>query len=147
LINFELRKKLPFISITAVHRGIEFKTDNVLVDTGSAATIFASDYVREFWIDSEPEDKILKIVGVGGNEYVIEKRIDALIIDGVSIEDCIIQVGDMDYGFGINGVIGGDLLMRTKMFIDYERRAILLKHVGWTSLAKSNGELKGSGLN
>jgi hypothetical protein len=50
---------------------------------------------------------------VGGNEYVIEKRIDALIIDGVSIEDSIIQIGDMDYGFGINGIIGGDLLIRT----------------------------------
>jgi hypothetical protein len=126
LINFELRHKLPFISITVVHNGIEFKIDNVLVDTGSAATIFASDYVREFGIDSEPEDKIRKIVGVGGNEYVIEKRIDALIIDGVSIEDSIIQVGDMDYGFGINGVIGGDLLMRTKMIINYEKPAILL---------------------
>ncbi len=42
LINFELRKKLPFISITIVHNGIEFKIDNVLIDTGSAATIFAS---------------------------------------------------------------------------------------------------------
>ena len=127
MINFELRKKLPFISITVIHSGIEFKVDNVLVDTGSAATIFASDYVRKFGIDSEPEDRIQKIVGVGGNEYVIEKRIDVLIIDGVSIEDSIIQVGDMDYGFGINGIIGGDLLIRTKMIIDYERRAILLK--------------------
>jgi len=52
--------------------------------------------------------------------------IDALIIDGVSIEDCIIQIGEMDYGFGINGIIGGDLLMRTKMLIDYEKCAILL---------------------
>ena len=110
-----------------MHSGIVFKIDNVLVDTGSAATIFASDYVRKFGIDSEPEDRIQKIVGVGGNEYVIEKRIDVLIIDGVSIEDSIIQVGDMDYGFGINGIIGGDLLIRTKMIIDYERRAILLK--------------------
>ena len=128
MINFELRKKLPFISITAVHCGVEFRIYNVLVDTGSAATIFASDYVREFGIDSEPEDKIRKIVGVGGNEYVLEKRIDTLIIDGVSIEDSIIQIGDMDYGFGINGIIGGDLLMRTKMIIDYERCAILLQH-------------------
>ena len=98
-----------------------------MVDTGSAATLFASDYVRKFGIDSEPEDKIRKIVGVGGNEYVIEKRIDVLIIDGVSIEDSIIQIGDMDYGFGINGIIGGDLLIRTKMIIDYERCTILLK--------------------
>ena len=126
MINFELRNKLPFISITAVHSGIEFIIDNVLVDTGSAATIFASDYIRKFGIYSEPEDKVRKIVGVGGNEYVIEKRIDALIIDSVSIEDCIIQIGDMDYGFEINGIIGGDLLMRTKMLIDYEKCAILL---------------------
>ena len=129
MINFELRKKLPFISIAAVHNGIEFKIDNVLVDTGSAATILASDYIREFGIDSEPEDKVRKIVGVGGNEYVIEKRIDALIIDSVSIEDSIIQVGDMDYGFGINGIIGGDLLIRTKMIIDYEKCAILLQRL------------------
>jgi hypothetical protein len=66
---------------------------------------------------------------VGGNEYVIEKRIDALIIDSVSIKDCIIQIGEMDYGFGINGIIGGDLLMRTKMLIDYEKCAILLQNL------------------
>ncbi len=129
LINFELRKKLPFISITIVHNSIEFIIDNVLIDTGSAATIFASDYIRKFGIESEPEDKVRKILGVGGNEYVIEKRIDALIIDGVSIEDSIIQVGEMNYGFGINGILGGDLLMRTKMLIDYEKCAILIKHV------------------
>jgi hypothetical protein len=94
LINFELRKKLPFISITALHSsGIEFKIDNVLIDTGSAT--FALDYVRKFGSESEPEDKVRKIVSVGGSEYVIEKRIDALIIDSVSIEDSIIQVGDM----------------------------------------------------
>jgi len=98
-----------------------------LVDTGSAATLFASDYVREFGIDSEPEDKIRKIVGVGGNEYVIEKRIDALIIDGVSIENSIIQLGEMDYGFEINGVIGGDVLMRAKIIIDYEKRLFHFK--------------------
>ena len=109
-----------------MHGGVEFRIDNVLVDTGSATTIFASDYVRPFGIDSEPTDKIRKIVGVGGNEYVLEKRIDTLIIDDVSIEDSIIQIGDMDYGFGINGIIGGDLLMRTKMIIDYERCAIFL---------------------
>jgi len=136
LINFELRNKLPFISITAVHSGIVFKIFNVLVDTGSAATLFASDYVREFGIDSESEDKIRKIVGVGGNEYVIDKRIDAFIIDGVSIEDSIIQLGDMDYGFEINGIIGGDLLMRTKIIIDYEKRAILLKN-NWTQPGNS----------
>jgi hypothetical protein len=129
LINFELRKKLPFISITALHSsGIEFKIDNVLIDTGSAT--FALDYVRKFGSESEPEDKVRKIVSVGGSEYVIEKRIDALIIDNVSIEDSIIQVGDRDYGFGINEIIGGDWLMRTKMIINSEKRAILLKHVG-----------------
>ena len=63
-----------------MHCGIEFKIDNVLIDTGSSATIFALDYIRKFGIDSEPEDKIRKIVGVGGNEYVIEKRIDASLL-------------------------------------------------------------------
>ena len=69
LIHFELRNKLPFISITAVHNGIKFTIDHVLVDTGSSATIFASDYLRKFGIDSEPEDKVRKIVGVGGPKW------------------------------------------------------------------------------
>lgn len=51
-----------------------------------------------------------------------------MIIDGVAIEDSIIQVGDMNYGFEINGIIGGDLLNRTKMIIDYERCAITLQY-------------------
>jgi hypothetical protein len=45
-----------------VHSGIEFKIDNVLIETGSAATIFALDYVRKFGIDSEPEDRKEKLL-------------------------------------------------------------------------------------
>lgn len=127
LINFELRNRLPFISIAVIHCGHEFEIINVLVDTGSAATIFSSDYVRKFGIDSEPDDKIRKIVGVGGYEYVIEKRIDTLIIDNIHINDSIVQLGNMDYGFGINGIIGGDLLIRTKTIIDYEKCTMCLQ--------------------
>lgn len=75
LIHFELRKNLPFISITAVHKGVEFSIDNVLVDTGSAATIFASDHIREFGIDSEPEDKIRKVIGVGETNMFLKREL------------------------------------------------------------------------
>jgi len=64
-MDFELKSELPFISITLVYRATQFEVNETLIDTGSATTPFASDYLSKFGIVPQSGDKVCKIIGVG----------------------------------------------------------------------------------
>ena len=48
---------------------------NVLLDTGSGSTIFATDQLLLMGLRYEPEDSVHRIHGVGGTEFVFTKRV------------------------------------------------------------------------
>ena len=123
-MDFELRSDLPFIGLTLVYRATQFEVNDVLIDTGSATTLFASDCLSRFEIVPQSGDKIRKITGVGGSEYVIEKRIDAIIVGDTVIKDVCIEIGEMDYGFTINGILGSALLAKARATINYKNNTI-----------------------
>lgn len=52
--------------------------DNVLVDTGSASTVFSADKVLEIGLQLERDDYVHRIRGVGGAEFGFTKRVDTL---------------------------------------------------------------------
>src|SRR5207244_4507504 len=85
---------------------------DVLLDTGSAGTILAVDAVAELGISFAPDDLISGIRGVGGREFVFHRRLDRLAIEGYGIEGCDVEIGGMDYGFPLNGILGLDFLTR-----------------------------------
>ncbi len=47
------------------------------------------------------------------------KRLDKVSLDTVSVNNLIVQVGRMDYGFRIQGIIGMDFLLRVGAIIDF----------------------------
>lgn len=59
-----------------------------------------------------------RIRGVGGAEFVFAKKIDHLISDELRVSNFEIEVGAMDYGFEINGIVGMDFLTQVGAFID-----------------------------
>ena len=52
-----------------------------------------------------------RIRGVGGAEFVFTKRIDRLAIGELDSHNFESEVGAMDYGFPIDGIIGMDFLI------------------------------------
>jgi len=50
------------------------------------------------------------IHGVGGTEVVFSRQVDKLQVGQQGIERFKIEVGGMDYGFRINGILGMDFL-------------------------------------
>ena len=72
----------------------------------------------------EPADVIHRIRGVGGAEFVFTKRVDRLAIGELEADDFEIEVGAMQYGFDINGIIGMDFLRRVGAIIDLARLEI-----------------------
>ena len=116
--QLSLKDDLPFTTVTVAYQGAALDIQHVLVDTGSATTILAADIVASIQIVPLPGDILHTIRGVGGTEVVFTRRVDSLQVGKRSLPDFEIEVGGMDYGFEINGILGMDVLTRTYAIIN-----------------------------
>lgn len=123
-MKIRLRDELPFISAKLTHQGLEVELQNVLLDTGSAATLFSVDRVAELGLKPEYSDVVDRMFGVGGTEFVIPKQIDAVTVEGLHVENFEIQIGTLKYGLEMDGILGLDFLLQTRAIIDFSRLEI-----------------------
>ncbi len=123
-MNLNVNFGLPFVSVTVYFRGLKLTLEKVLLDTGSAGTIFNADVVGKIGVVPESEDIVDTIRGVGGIEYVYTKDFDSVDFDGVRIDHFQVEVGSMDYGMKIDGIIGFDFIQRAGLVIDVERMQV-----------------------
>lgn len=63
-------------------------------------------------------DTLHRIRGVGGTEFVYEKVIDSIQLGNVEVCNFKIQIGAMNYGFGINAILGMNFLKAGELLID-----------------------------
>lgn len=117
-MNLNVNFGLPFVSVTIQFRDQKFTLEKVLLDTGSAGTIFKADVVGEIGVVPEAGDMVDSIQGVGGIEYVYTKNFDAIYFEDVSIHDFQVEIGSMDYGLDIDGIIGFDFIRLASLVID-----------------------------
>jgi hypothetical protein len=115
---------LPFIDILVKHKGKEISISHILIDTGSAKSILSADILGTIGVYPSPKDRLRKVKGIGGNEIVFEKCIEFVIVDKCSIKNCTVQVGAMNYGFEINGILGIDYLTTSKAIIDIDKNIL-----------------------
>jgi hypothetical protein len=66
----------------------------------------------------EGNDVVDTIRGVGGIEYVYTKILDAIHFGNFSIEEFQVEIGSMDYGMDIDGIIGFDFVVAAGLEID-----------------------------
>ncbi len=109
-----------------LYRGRSLDLDNVLLDTGSASTIFSADRLLDVDVRCEPTDILNRVRGVGGTEFVFSKTIDGLSLGELKVEDFEIEVGAMDYGFNfeLDGILGMDFLERVGAVIDLRQKRV-----------------------
>ncbi|MBY6934378.1 hypothetical protein FDB44_12300 [Clostridium botulinum] len=131
MVNLKYMYGLPFCSISLIYKNKKMKLDNVLVDTGSGGTLLKMDKVEEIGVVIEEDDTIETIEGVGGIEFVYKKNIDELIIGDIRVGNFKVEIGVMDYGFDIDGIIGIDFLKKINALIDLDKMEIQAR--------KSNG--------
>lgn len=112
------RYNLPFTSVSIAYRGSTIEISQVLVDTGSASTVISADLVDSIGIFPLPKDRIVTIRGVGGSEVVFRRRVDCLQVGEKELTNFELEVGGMDYGFEINGILGTDFLTEAKAIIN-----------------------------
>ncbi len=117
-MRFTLRDNLPFVTVTLAYRGVSVMVPHVLIDTGSARTIFSFDIVSGIQITPTPEDILYAIRGVGGMETVFSRMVDYIQVGEHQLPQFEIEVGGMDYGFDIQGILGMDFLRQARAVLN-----------------------------
>jgi predicted aspartyl protease len=117
-MQLTLKDDLPFTQVTLIYDGKRVDIADVLVDTGSGGTVFAAQAVAPAGIEPEPNDVLYAIRGVGGIETVFVRRVERLQVGEQGLADFEIEVGGMDYGFEINGILGMDFLQGSGVVIN-----------------------------
>lgn len=113
-----LRDNLPFVEVVISYKGKDVSISNVLIDTGSASTIFAADSLSSIGIEPSADDVLHTIRGVGGVEVVYLRKVDHIKVGKQNLSNFEIEVGGMDYGFDINGIVGMDFLIAAGAIIN-----------------------------
>ena len=80
-VKIRIDDRLPFLDATLQFAGRQITLQQILVDTGSAGSVFSADAVDPLGIEPERTDRIRRIFGVGGSEYVYSKRVERLALD------------------------------------------------------------------
>ncbi len=119
-MRLQLKDSLPFVTVKIGHHGKTIDIPDVLVDTGSASTILATDKLGVIDIKPAAEDVLHTIRGVGGVEVVYLRKVDFLKVGECEIAEFEIEVGGMDYGFEINGILGMDFLIEANAIINLQ---------------------------
>lgn len=123
-MKIRLRNNLPFVSATLFYRGKRLTLKNVILDTGSVSTIFSTDKVAQIRLTFELDDMLHTLRGVGGSEIVFAKTIDKLMVDKLQVSAFEVEIGAMDYGFEIDGIIGMDFLTQVGAVVDLSKMEI-----------------------
>ncbi|HJS17729.1 MAG TPA: retropepsin-like aspartic protease [Anaerolineales bacterium] len=123
-MRLRLRDNLPFIEITVVHQRKKIRIPTILVDTGSGGTILSADELSKIDIVPQPEDTLHTIFGVGASEVVFTRTVDELKVGTFSVKQFEVEVGGMDYGFDIQGILGMDFLTSAGARIDLDKLEI-----------------------
>jgi hypothetical protein len=64
---------------------------------------------------------IYRISGVGGSEFVYSKTVDSIKVGDMQAENFSLEIGAMNYGFDLDGIIGLDLLQQMKAIINIDK--------------------------
>jgi predicted aspartyl protease len=111
-MKIRMQDGLPYVQISLIHKNQPQMLDNVVLDTGSAGTVFSADALLNIGLQLESDDVVREIRGVGGTEFVFSKCIDSLSLGKFELKNFEIEIGTMDYGFVIDGIVGLNFLHR-----------------------------------
>ena len=123
MIQFELIGGLLFIPVEVEHTGrkVDLK---FIIDSGSAGSSVDINLVKP---DFHRKSRLAEIVGVGGSQPAVIQEIDAIRINDTLLRQFPLELADLENPFGIEGIIGNDLLDKCSAIIDYSARHLILR--------------------
>lgn len=112
------RHELAFVTATLMYRGRVVEIPNALVDTGAASTVINADLAADAGIYLAANDQLRRFRGVGGHEHVFLRRVGRFAVGARGLDGFDVEIGEMDDGFEIGGIIGMDFLRAAHAIID-----------------------------
>ncbi len=116
--------ELVYVTATLTYRGTTLEIPDVLVDTGAASTVINADLAADAGIYLEPRDQLRRLRGVGGHEHVFMRQVDRFAVGDQGLDGFDVEIGEMDYGFELGGIIGMDFLRTARAIIDLGKLTI-----------------------
>jgi hypothetical protein len=110
---------LPFTTVILRANGKTLTLNRVLIDTGSGGCLFKTDDLSQLDIFPAPDDVIVGVSGIGGNETVIDKLVDELAVGELKVTHFTVEMSAMDYDFEMDGILGVDFLRATRAMVDF----------------------------
>ncbi|HEU5257620.1 MAG TPA: retropepsin-like aspartic protease [Vicinamibacterales bacterium] len=123
-MQLTLRHDLAFVTASLTYRGATVSVPVLLVDTGAASTVINADLAADAGVFLEPGDRLRTLRGVGGREYVFVRDVDRLAIGAHGLDDFEVEIGELDYGLEIGGILGMDFLCTAGAVVDLDRMMI-----------------------
>jgi predicted aspartyl protease len=115
---------LAFVSSVLIYRDNRISLNKMLIDSGSTKTVFKSDSVRSIGLEGQESDRIVQVRGVGGIEYVVKTSVDEIQVGELVVKNFDVQLGALDYGIEIDGIIGLDFLLSTGAVMNFKTMTI-----------------------
>jgi len=120
-MNIHVVGGTPYVTASLNHNGKRLALDRVVLDTGSGGCVFSANELLQLDIAVERTDRLYKIAGVGGREFVFSRRLEGMAVGDMEVQGFEVQVGAMNYGFPVQGIIGLDFLLQVGAVIDLDR--------------------------
>jgi hypothetical protein len=103
-MKIEYTNGLLYAELTLSYQGKTKAIDRLIIDTGAAQTLLSADAVFDLGVFAVAEDELTVMSGIGGEELAFRKLIDHVIFDTMELDQFPLDFGDLDEGFGINGI-------------------------------------------
>ncbi len=125
-MQIRIKNGLPVVSLTVSYERDSIPLENVLFDTGCAATVFDTDIIASIGIQIDFINGIAKrMYGIGGtSEACYEQLATDLIIDGIHFKTFKLQLGSIQEPYGFDGILGIDYMQQTGLKVDFEKMSI-----------------------
>lgn len=117
--GYPLQNGLAYVHAILTIDNTSIDLSNVILDTGSESCVFNFNTLETFGIHVERDDTLRRIDGIGVSEIVFTKRIKKLVVNDLFLNDVEIDIGDMEYSYHFDGIIGLDFLLQTRAVIDF----------------------------
>ena len=123
MISFQLEGGLLYIPISVQHYTQNISL-NAIIDTGSAGTAVDINNIRP---DFSRDARLAEIVGVGGQQPAVIQNVDQVALGNITFKDFPIEFADLENTFGIEAIVGNDLLKLSNVNIDFPTHSLSLK--------------------
>lgn len=125
-MNIFINNHLLHTTLTINHQGKTETIERLVIDTGAAHSLISSDAVFELGIYAT-NSEIITMYGIGGEDHAFRKVVDKISFGTYSSETVSLDFGFFDPSYGINGIIGLDILLPGKFVIDLDSMVVYQK--------------------